>query len=330
MSNTLKEKEEFFTSLPLFESLDSSDLEDVLLFAEPFSLEANSLLFRQGQVAEGLYFIGEGKVRLFGDVPGSDVIELGTLGFGDLVGEISLLDRNLRLTSAVTLEKTSGYFLSTLQFEMLRSSIKASALKVMNSIRRKICARIRSSIAELAGAFTPTDTNATLDGAVEPNKDQFDITTSPITVELPVLQSIPLLQAFTVSELEEFLAPMQQLELRRGDILYTEGSPADRCFITVRGAVRSSIFISGRYGHLALYAPSRIVGFLPLLDGGTHPTTCAVREQTILFEITKSYFEDLAKGNKDIGFKFLHAVNQELALDMRRIIRQFTRLASQS
>ncbi|MEQ9669818.1 cyclic nucleotide-binding domain-containing protein [Coleofasciculus sp. G2-EDA-02] len=329
MNVNLKQKEEFLSSLPLFQSLTLGDLEDILLFAEPFCVEANTMLFRQGEVAAGMYLLSEGRVRLYADVPGNDRVDIETVGSGDVIGEISVMDRGLSLTYALTLERTSGYFLSNLQLDMLRYSLRSSALNIMKCLRLKICDRIRLKTAQIVATLTAGEAGTLPDSGVQENKGQIDAPTSPLTLDHSRLQSLPLFRIFTLAELEEFLAPMRLWNLPRGHILYTEGSPADSCLITVRGAVRTTIYRSGKYEHLAVYGPSRLVGVLGLIDGGTYPTTCAVREQTTLLEVNQSYFETLSQAGKEIGFKFLHVVNQELALDLRKLILQITRLASQ-
>ncbi|NES19320.1 MAG: cyclic nucleotide-binding domain-containing protein [Symploca sp. SIO3E6] len=329
MNTNLKQKEEFFSSLPLFQSLTLSDLDDILLFAEPFSVEADTMLFRQGEVMAGIYWLREGRVKLYADVPGNDLVEIETVGCGDLIGELSLMDHGLSLTSGVTLEQTSGYFLSNLQFEMLRSSLRASALKIMKCLRLKICNRIRLRTEQIAATLATGETEAVPNFGVQENQGQLDAAASPSTLDRSMLQSIPLFRLFSVAELEDFLAPMQLWNLPRGHVLYTEGSPADNCFINIRGALRTTIYRHNQYEHLAVYGPSRLVGVVALIDGGTYPATCAVREQTALLEINPSYFESLYQGNKEINFKFLHIVNQELAIELRKLIRQITRLASQ-
>lgn len=331
MNINLKEKEEFFSTLPLFQSLTLGDLEDILLFAEPFCVDANTMLFRQGEVAAGMYLLREGRVRLYADVPGNDRVEIETVGGGDVIGELSVMDRGLSLTYALTLERTSGYFFSNLQLQMLRSSLRASALNIMKCLRLKICDRIRLRTAQIVATLTPGEAQSLPDSGVQEQKQQLqpDAPTSPLTLDRSMLQSIPLFRLFTQSELEEFLTPMGLWNLPRGHILYTEGSAAESCWITVRGALRTTIYRSDKYEHLAVYGPSRLVGAIGLIDGGTYPETCSVREQTTLLEINRSYFETLSQEGKEIGFKFLDVVNQELASTLRKLICHITRLASQ-
>jgi CRP-like cAMP-binding protein len=329
MNVKLQEKEEFFTSLPLFQSLTLIDLDDIMLFAKPFSVEANTMLFRQGEVAEGIYFIRDGQVRLYADVPGNDLLELGTVASNDTIGEISLMDGGTPFAYAVALKPTSGYFLSNLEFEMLRVSLKTPALKIMNCLRGKICHSIRERISQVADTISVGETTTISNSEEQQEKQQTQTATSPSTLDRASLRSIPFFQMFSPSELEDFLAPMRRWDLPRGQILYKEGSPADSCFVTVRGAVRTNISRHLKHEHLVVYGPGRIVGALPLIDGSTRPTDCAVREQTILLEMDRAYFESLYRGDKEIGFKFLQVLNKELATDLRKLIWQMTRLASQ-
>jgi CRP-like cAMP-binding protein len=342
MNNTLEEKKDFFTSISLFQGLSESDLEDILLLAEPIPVskedeerfQKGKKLLHQGKTLEGMYFLKQGKVKLEADVPGNDLVYLGIVESGDIVGEVSVISGSTSLTSAEILEPISGYFLSNVRFDMLRASLKISTLNVVNRIRRRMCDRIRSRIAQIAYNIT------LLESDEEPKYHQpkenkkkhlpFELANG----ELSILKLKPPFESFDDSTIKAFLTPLRRLELKRGDVLYTEGSAADSCFIVVRGALRTTIYRDNKSHkqhreHLAVYGPTRIVGALALIDGGTRPTTCAACEQTTLLEMKRQDFEELHTGGTDIGFKFLDAVSQELSLDTRRLTRNITRLVSQ-
>jgi CRP/FNR family transcriptional regulator, cyclic AMP receptor protein len=72
----------------------------------------DAILFHQGSPAQSLYLIESGAVRIFADGEMGQEITLDIHGPGECFGETALLDGNVRLTSAMALEKTVTYALS--------------------------------------------------------------------------------------------------------------------------------------------------------------------------------------------------------------------------
>jgi len=95
----------------LFEDLCDDDLvalADCLgqrIFAE------DMLVYQQGSRAQNLYLIESGTVRIFALSDTGQEITLDVYGPNECFGETALLDGNLRITSAVALEKTVTYTL---------------------------------------------------------------------------------------------------------------------------------------------------------------------------------------------------------------------------
>jgi CRP/FNR family cyclic AMP-dependent transcriptional regulator len=72
----------------------------------------DAILFHQGSPAQSLYLIESGAVRIFADGEMGQEITLDIYGPDECFGETALLDGNVRLTSAMALEKTVTYALS--------------------------------------------------------------------------------------------------------------------------------------------------------------------------------------------------------------------------
>ena len=87
--------------LPLFGELDHHDLSQLLRWVHEVEFADGDLLFEQGSMPHELYVIEEGSVEV-----SRDGAAIATLGAGDVVGEIALVEpqrrtATVRATSAV-------------------------------------------------------------------------------------------------------------------------------------------------------------------------------------------------------------------------------------
>jgi CRP/FNR family cyclic AMP-dependent transcriptional regulator len=102
--------------LTLFKGLDQADLarlDDLLRWRQ---MPAGVTLMLEEQPGEAAYLIAEGTVRIYTSLSDGTEVTLSILGPGDVVGEMSLLDRQGRSASAVTLEPTGLYWLDRATF----------------------------------------------------------------------------------------------------------------------------------------------------------------------------------------------------------------------
>ena len=83
-------------SVPLFGDLDSHDLAQIARWVVEVHAEPGDLLIEQGTMPYELFVIEEGSVDVVRDGE-----PLATLGVGDVVGEIALLERHRRMASVI-------------------------------------------------------------------------------------------------------------------------------------------------------------------------------------------------------------------------------------
>jgi uncharacterized membrane protein len=93
------EHSELLARIPLFESLDSAELEALTSRLTEHRLDAGTVVFRQGEDGSTLYLIEEGAVDItYGE--GNASVVLATLFPGHYFGELSLLDNGPRSATA--------------------------------------------------------------------------------------------------------------------------------------------------------------------------------------------------------------------------------------
>lgn len=90
-------------SVPLFGELDEEELERFSRVAVPRSYPAGTRVFHEGDRSDACYIIRSGTFRVTREHPDGRAITLATLGPGDIVGELAMLDGEVRSASVETL-----------------------------------------------------------------------------------------------------------------------------------------------------------------------------------------------------------------------------------
>lgn len=317
--------DQFLLEFPLFAGLDAPALSELQGLVRPFHVDAGGVLFRQGDASDGLYLIKEGEIAILRRVPGDETVKLAVLGRCAMVGEMGLLDRGARSASAVAVTASTGYFVSYERFEMMRADLRPPAFAVMDRFITQVAKRTRNAMEQIAahvlsggGSSQP----APIDAAWPP-------CSSAQTLDEQVLLALPLFGSFRPAQLREFIAPLERHDFARGDLVYRTGSAASNCLIIVRGALAMYFSMPPGADLFSVHGPGRMVGELPLLDGGPHPLMCVAREPTIALRIDRERFELLRKGGGELAFTFFTALSSTIVGTLRRANSELARIVPQ-
>jgi CRP/FNR family transcriptional regulator, cyclic AMP receptor protein len=118
---------------PLFEGVDEQGLEDIAQRTVEVTFEAGQVIARQGDVGSGLFIIVSGSVRVV-----RDSRTLATLGPGEFVGELSVLDGLPRTAQIVAAEPTVCLGLATWEFEAAVRERPEVALAVLRGLAGRL------------------------------------------------------------------------------------------------------------------------------------------------------------------------------------------------
>jgi CRP-like cAMP-binding protein len=94
------------SSFPVFKGLVPGELEDLAKYCVMEILPPGQALFRQGEAAEFVFFISDGKVKLSQKHTNGRDVTFHVFGKGDLVGDVSALKRAPYAMSAFTLTES--------------------------------------------------------------------------------------------------------------------------------------------------------------------------------------------------------------------------------
>jgi len=94
---------ELLARVPLLSGLEPAELERIAQVAIPRSFPKGARVFHEGDRSDACYVIRSGEVRVTREHPDGRAIALATLGPGELVGELAMLDGGVRSASVEAL-----------------------------------------------------------------------------------------------------------------------------------------------------------------------------------------------------------------------------------
>lgn len=142
---TLPDIKEFLSSIELFHSLTSGEIDLILESIETIILEPNQYLFQENSPRKRLFMIYDGEVELFKKSPYGEEKRLAIFSKLDFLGEGALMDQYPHSTSARTLLKTTLLTVSRERFQQLCREKPDIGVKLLSQIARVISRRMRQA-----------------------------------------------------------------------------------------------------------------------------------------------------------------------------------------
>ena len=151
-SLTKIEKMMLIRQVPIFAKLDAEDLEELASIVEETRIDANQILFSEGDVGDAVYLIVKGRVRIF--VGGRDdrpETTINDVGAGACIGEMAVLDSSPRSASVRGIERTRALRVPGEGFKTLLSDRP----EMSEAIVAELVHRMRGLMAQTAGSVGP-------------------------------------------------------------------------------------------------------------------------------------------------------------------------------
>jgi CRP-like cAMP-binding protein len=130
---------------PIFQDLDDDEIQAVAEICGVLELPWGEYVFREGDEGDCLYVIERGEVRISRNVPGTGEEALTVLKAGACFGEMAALDRSARSTDAIVHSGCTLLTISRADLERLLDTEKDLANKLLRSVVRLLCARLRAT-----------------------------------------------------------------------------------------------------------------------------------------------------------------------------------------
>jgi CRP-like cAMP-binding protein len=240
-----------------------------------------------------------------------------------MFGEMALIERGVCSASVIARSAVEGWFVARDDFRAFVASSDPAALETQRGITRVLAEKLRALNARVREH--PAEEDRPWRAAPPAGDPLRDVPRSSLP---PAWRSffplLPFFERFDANEIEELAARGAALELPRGAWLFAAGSPANACFLVVRGAVEVIAKFQDLERRVALAGPGELVGYLAVLEGAPHAAAARVREPAWLLELPASEFLAEYQGNA----KLQHAIHLSLLRSLARTNTQLTRLIS--
>jgi len=127
----------------IFADLEDDELERVAEISQEQQFKFGKTIFKEDEPGNRLFIISEGEVRISRDVPGSGEEALAVLKPGACFGEMAVLDRSTRSTDAIANTDCVLLTITRSDFEMLLDFDRELGYKILWSVIRLLCDRLR-------------------------------------------------------------------------------------------------------------------------------------------------------------------------------------------
>jgi CRP-like cAMP-binding protein len=306
--------------LPLFSDVAQSELETLARVTLLVAAPAGTVLWREGDEADGLYVVVSGTLKVETRLPAQRSVEIAKVGAGDVLGEIPLLGGGPRWATVRALEDCSLLFLGRAEFGGLVSGASPGALAVRRRILALVCERLRQrheALADWLGAGDlPVDSPAAAPRAGDATLPPEDY-----------LRALPFFRCLDGTTTTEVVRRAVVGELPRGQVLLGERAPATGCWITLNGAVEELIRRGDQVIRVSLAGPGHAFGYVPLIDGQPSSVSASTRERSLLLFLAPADFDALF--DPTLGpTAFREAIQRDLVRALRAAWRPQARLAA--
>lgn len=132
------EASELLASLPLFETLNTRELEELASVAVPRSFQRGEIIFQEGSQGDVMYVIREGRVLIKREHSGGRTIALTEMGPGDLFGELAVFDKEVRSATAECVVPTKVVALTSGDVSRVLTRNPEIAVKLIQQLSRRL------------------------------------------------------------------------------------------------------------------------------------------------------------------------------------------------
>ncbi len=130
-----------YVALDIFEQLRQEDIHWILASSELKTISANSVLVREDDPSDTIFFVADGLFEVY--VFAGHQIKVGQLGPGEVIGEISWLDRKPVSASVRAVETSAVMALSTAMLERKLAEDPVFAARLFRGIATLTAERLR-------------------------------------------------------------------------------------------------------------------------------------------------------------------------------------------
>jgi CRP-like cAMP-binding protein len=311
---------------PLLKGLKDVHLTGLLGVMKERRLEAEEVLFKQGQGGDSMAIIASGALRITIRTPDGGETEVRVLEPGDVVGELACVDPAPRSATVTAVVSSAVFFMNRRMLLALRQKGPLVARALVGGIINQVTERIRvvnSSLEERLSRMGRIRQHLVSSRPPFPEADKL----ASQAVSEPIdLGKVEAFKEFTPNERETLVAVSRHRRYPAGSLLCREGDSGDSCFIIVDGDVEVHKQVDGEPKYLTALSGC-LLGQMALVDPSPRSATLRIRDEVLTLELTRDTFEQLLNQQNSFAIRF----QDLLAVTGIRQLREATdRLAKES
>jgi CRP-like cAMP-binding protein len=310
----------FLATVPLLEGVPEPELTELARVMRRRDLLPGEVLWHEGDEAQAMLLIADGRVSVSLRLPGDRAVEVTSMGRGEVLGEVPLLDGGTHSATVRVIEPASLLSLGRAEFAALVSRRHPTAFALKRRIAGVACGHLRRQLGIVAASLGG-------EGVSEPPLPMAELEPSG-PPDSGYVRRLATFRAFDSLALWAFLTAGRYARCPAGRTLVAEGAPSTGCYVTMNGAVEKIIVRGGRRIRVGLAGPGQAFGYENLIDGLPSPVTAATRERTLLLMVPEDAFARLFHGETAGSHVFLDVIHRDLMAALRQALRPHARLAA--
>ena len=144
MENSIEELKTNYEQNPIFEFFSQDEFDRFLDITQPITYKKEEVIFETGQEPRGLYVITEGRVQITQNKAGKPARILAEIKAPTVLGEMALLEKRHRTSTATSLTKTTVLFLDKCKFMELLEQDELMAFKLSHNLGKILTQKIEA------------------------------------------------------------------------------------------------------------------------------------------------------------------------------------------
>lgn len=330
MSNS--EITRILTTTRLSQFLNSHEIHVLTKYGKTVKFSAGNVIVKQGTIANGLYIILEGTAINTAKILGEGFTKLSTLGHGNFIGEVSIIDQRPSTISTVATSEMICLFITDEYLEMLSLLHHQIYYQLKRAIANEIYEYLRHFHKQIREIMQQTDmvTRSLFGEVIKSLHKPVLLNVEETEFYISQLPEMELFHYFTKEEKMELLKYFELVKAPVETTLIQEDSIDSTFYIVLFGAIQSNIIHDNKVAKLSVLGPLEIFSGISILDDSSPSIiqymTC---ERAILLRISQDNIALLQKNNIRIWYKIFDLVCQSFVTLARSAEKLDIRLNSE-
>lgn len=146
---------DFLIDLPLFDTLNGTELKIIARHMNYFELEPGEMLFREGDKGDSVCFVVNGALDVYKESAGGGDVVIATIPKRRSIGEMAIIDNTPRSASVRARTDTALVALTQKGFDQILEDHPKIGIAILKGLSRLLSMNLRKTSSRLADYLLP-------------------------------------------------------------------------------------------------------------------------------------------------------------------------------